>query len=51
MHTPYTYAGLIRAAGAQRRYDGVIHLVTAADGAESFYKWGRTTDVRTEQPK
>jgi len=27
-----------------RRYDGVIHLVTAANGAPSFYKQGHTTD-------
>jgi len=26
------------------RYDGVVHLVTAADGAESFYKSGQTHD-------
>eukprot|EP00927_Polykrikos_kofoidii_P068464 TRINITY_DN63827_c0_g1_i1.p1 TRINITY_DN63827_c0_g1~~TRINITY_DN63827_c0_g1_i1.p1 ORF type:complete len:304 (+),score=38.40 TRINITY_DN63827_c0_g1_i1:110-1021(+) len=26
------------------RYDGVIHLVTAADGAEKFYKSGHTFD-------
>jgi len=26
------------------RYDGIIHLVTAADGAESFYRWGQTED-------
>lgn len=28
------------------RYDGVIHLVTAADGAPDFYKWGNTVDDR-----
>jgi predicted ATPase len=27
-----------------RRYDGVIHMVTAADGAETFYKHRETTD-------
>eukprot|EP00746_Dinoflagellata_sp_MGD_P025593 gnl/MRDRNA2_/MRDRNA2_160208_c0_seq1.p1 gnl/MRDRNA2_/MRDRNA2_160208_c0~~gnl/MRDRNA2_/MRDRNA2_160208_c0_seq1.p1 ORF type:complete len:300 (+),score=58.61 gnl/MRDRNA2_/MRDRNA2_160208_c0_seq1:44-943(+) len=38
------------------RYDGVIHMVTAADGAEKFYKWGKTTDdsgatvIRNETP-
>lgn len=26
------------------RYDGVVHLVTAADGAEDFYKSGHTVD-------
>lgn len=26
------------------RYDGVVHLTTAADGAERFYKHGATTD-------
>jgi hypothetical protein len=26
------------------RYDGVVHLVTAADGAPSFYKRGNVTD-------
>jgi len=26
------------------RYDGVIHLLTAADGARQFYKWGNVTD-------
>ena len=26
------------------RYDGVVHLVTSADGAEKFYKWGKTVD-------
>lgn len=26
------------------RYDGVVHLVTAADGAEGFYKSGHTVD-------
>eukprot|EP00929_Paragymnodinium_shiwhaense_P114693 TRINITY_DN83161_c0_g1_i1.p1 TRINITY_DN83161_c0_g1~~TRINITY_DN83161_c0_g1_i1.p1 ORF type:complete len:309 (+),score=85.31 TRINITY_DN83161_c0_g1_i1:50-976(+) len=25
-------------------YDGVLHLVTAADGAEKFYKWGNVKD-------
>lgn len=39
------------------RYDAVIHLVTAADGAEKFYKWGKTTDdsgntvIRGEPPE
>jgi hypothetical protein len=27
-----------------RRYDGVIHLTTAADGAVKYYKWGHTVD-------
>merc|ERR1712110_64482 len=27
-----------------QRYDAVIHLVTAADGAEQFYKCGKTVD-------
>jgi len=27
-----------------RRYDSVLHLVTAADGAEKFYKWGNVKD-------
>lgn len=26
------------------RYDAVLHLVTAADGADEFYKYGHTTD-------
>jgi len=26
------------------RYDSVLHLVTAADGAEQFYKWGKVMD-------
>ncbi len=26
------------------RYDGVLHLVTAADGAEPFYQYGHVTD-------
>lgn len=26
------------------RYDGVVHLVTAADGAIRFYKWGNVAD-------
>ena len=26
------------------RYDVVIHMTTAADGAEQFYKWGWQTD-------
>ena len=29
------------------RYDGVIHLVTAADGAEGYYK---KNEIRTESP-
>ena len=29
-----------------KRYDGVIHLVTAADGAEAHYKHGLVTDDR-----
>merc|ERR1711879_300015 len=39
------------------RYDGVVHLVTAADGAEKFYKWGETVDdsgnkvTRNEPPE
>uniref|UniRef100_A0A7S2ST68 NadR/Ttd14 AAA domain-containing protein n=1 Tax=Rhizochromulina marina TaxID=1034831 RepID=A0A7S2ST68_9STRA len=39
------------------RYEGVIHLVTAADGAEEFYKWGKVADdsgkevSRTESPE
>jgi len=38
------------------RYDAVVHLVTAANGAESFYKWGKVVDdagaavVRWEPP-
>ena len=27
-----------------RRYDGVLHLVTAAEGAEQFYQWGHVKD-------
>ena len=27
-----------------KRYDGVVHLVTAAEGAEEFYKQGHVTD-------
>ena len=27
-----------------QRYDGVIHLVTAADGADAHYKWGIVED-------
>jgi hypothetical protein len=40
-----------------RRYDGVIHMVTAADGAAKFYKWGKVADdqgnavVRNESPQ
>merc|ERR1712187_608374 len=40
-----------------QRYDAVVHMVTAADGAEDFYKWGKTTDdtgnivVRSEPPE
>jgi hypothetical protein len=26
------------------RYDGVVHLITAADGAKKYYKQGATTD-------
>ena len=26
------------------RYTGVVHLVTAADGAPQYYKWGQTKD-------
>lgn len=39
------------------RYDAVVHLVTAADGAEKFYKWGKTVDdsgkevIRHESPE
>lgn len=39
------------------RYDAVIHLVTAADGASKFYKWGETVDdsgnavTRSESPE
>ena len=29
-----------------KRYDGVVHLVTAADGAETHYKHGVVTDDR-----
>ena len=29
---------------ALRRYDAVIHMVTAADGARQFYKCGQVTD-------
>merc|ERR1719218_267078 len=38
-------------------YDMVVHLVTAADGAEKFYKFGYTTDdhgnsvYRSEPPE
>jgi predicted ATPase len=40
-----------------RRYDGVIHMVTAADGARKFYKQGTVKDdsgndvVRKESPE
>jgi len=40
-----------------KRYDGVVHLVTAADGAEDHYKWGWVKDdagkptFRKEAPK
>ena len=40
-----------------RRYDGVLHLTTAADGAVDYYKWGHVTDdagnavYRMETPK
>lgn len=40
-----------------QRYDGVIHLTTAADGALKYYKWGKTTDdsgntvIRGESPE
>lgn len=27
-----------------KRYDAVVHLVTAADGARNFYKWGDVKD-------
>jgi len=27
-----------------QRYDGIIHMVTAADGAEAFYRQGEVTD-------
>jgi hypothetical protein len=39
------------------RYEGILHLVTAADGAEAFYKSGETTDdsgtdvLRRETPE
>eukprot|EP00928_Gymnodinium_smaydae_P064584 TRINITY_DN4786_c2_g3_i1.p1 TRINITY_DN4786_c2_g3~~TRINITY_DN4786_c2_g3_i1.p1 ORF type:complete len:338 (-),score=70.48 TRINITY_DN4786_c2_g3_i1:377-1390(-) len=39
------------------RYNMVVHLVTAADGAVEFYKWGKTTDdsgnvvIRGERPE
>ena len=39
------------------RYDGVVHLVTAADGARDFYKSGNTIDdsgrpvIRHETPE
>merc|ERR1712086_19538 len=42
---------------ALSRYDAVIHLVSAADGAEKFYKWGQTVDdngnvvIRSETPE
>lgn len=35
---------------AKDRYDAVIHLVTAADGAEEFYTLGNN-DARTETPE
>lgn len=40
-----------------RRYNMIIHLVTAADGAPQFYKWGKTKDdsgrdvIRGETPE
>ena len=34
-----------------RRYDAVIHLVTAADGAEEFYTLDDEEGVRTETPE
>lgn len=40
-----------------QRYDAVVHLATAADGAEKFYKWGKTVDdsgrevIRHESPE
>lgn len=36
--------GSITAEYMHQRYDGVIHLVTAADGAEAHYKHGVVTD-------
>lgn len=34
-----------RCAGLRvKRYDGVLHLITAADGARQFYKSGQVQD-------
>lgn len=41
----------------RQRYDGVVHLVTAADGAAEFYRYGEVSDdaghrvYRTETPE
>lgn len=48
------YAKLLQEQGlnevtAKDRYDAVIHLVTAADGAEEFYSLGNN-EARTETP-
>merc|ERR1712083_385096 len=37
-------AGRITDDYTYKRYDGVIHLVTAADGAAEFYKFGIVED-------
>lgn len=42
------FAGMLKARGftfedIYQRYDAVLHLVTAADGAEAFYKWNDPT--------
>lgn len=37
-------ANSVTADDIAARYDAVIHLVTAAHGAEEFYKWGETFD-------
>lgn len=49
------YVGLLHELGlnevsAKDRYDAVIHLVTAADGAEEFYTLGNN-EARTETPE
>eukprot|EP00656_Telonema_subtile_P020968 TRINITY_DN22014_c0_g1_i1.p2 TRINITY_DN22014_c0_g1~~TRINITY_DN22014_c0_g1_i1.p2 ORF type:complete len:179 (+),score=54.98 TRINITY_DN22014_c0_g1_i1:385-921(+) len=41
----------------RRRYDVVVHMTTAAEGAEKYYKWGWQTDdngnkvYRSESPE
>jgi len=42
--------GLVEQEILSNRYDGVIHLVTAADGAEEFYSLANNT-ARTETPE